>query len=118
MANCTASGCCIMHSSMIWMLMLWFVLQALPPPYEADSSSGAAPANPDDFAFHRRAPSCAPLDVAPRQVTNCSCMIIRLPALTAPNGAMTCCTSSLTLERRHAAPIKHVVLHQKHGGCG
>ena len=35
------------------LLTLWLVLQALPPPYESDSSSGAAPANPDDFAFHR-----------------------------------------------------------------
>jgi hypothetical protein len=41
------------HSTHMW-VDDWAIAPALPPPYEADSSSGAAPANPSDFAFHRK----------------------------------------------------------------
>lgn len=56
--------------------------QALPPPYEADSSSGAAPANPADFAFHRcgrrnQLLNSATLPTCGRCVGQCNCALPR-----------------------------------------
>jgi len=76
--------------------------QALPPPYEADSSSGAAPANSANFAFHRcgrrnQLLNSATLPTCGQCVGQCNCALPRgqlvpPPAVTASllTGPRTC----------------------------